>query len=203
MGRPPKVQREQVLTAAREAFAERGFEATTLAGIAAKLHLSPAALLRHASTKEELFAACMVPGPGEVVIPVEFLRELSGDEDPREVLARIARTLVPFVERKLDEQVAAFMRSKSPEALFPMAHWPRPTPPQRGFSYLVEYFRRAVARGRLRVSDPEAAALAFFGSLHSFVTLQRVLQVPEPSIPLERYLDSLLELWESGGIPRG
>ena len=35
MGRRPKVTREEVLTAARAAFAERGFDATTLSAIAA------------------------------------------------------------------------------------------------------------------------------------------------------------------------
>jgi TetR/AcrR family transcriptional repressor of mexJK operon len=188
------------MAAAREAFAERGYEATTLAGIAAKVGLSPAALLRHAASKEELFEACMAPGPSDVRIPIEFLAELSGDEDPREVLPRIAHALVPFIERKIDEQIAHFMRSKSPTALLPMAEWPRPTPPQRGFAMFAEYFRRSAAHGRLRVSDPEAAALAFFGSLHSFVTLQRVLQVPDPPLTLDRYLETLLELWEHGGI---
>ena len=59
MGRRAKVSREQVLAAARELFVARGFEGTTLAAIAGALALSPAALLRHAPTKQALFEAAM------------------------------------------------------------------------------------------------------------------------------------------------
>ena len=55
MGRTARVTREQVLAAARDEFVHRGFEGATLAGIGARLQISPAALLRHAPTKRELF----------------------------------------------------------------------------------------------------------------------------------------------------
>src|SRR4029079_8787818 len=89
-----------------------GFEGTTLAAIAARLDLSPAALLRHASTKEELFAEAMRAGEGEIRPPVEFLVDLTGREAPRAVLERLARAMVPFIEGKLDEMVASWMRAK-------------------------------------------------------------------------------------------
>ena len=44
MGRRPLITRDEVLQASREAFAERGFDGTTLASIAARLGVSPAAL---------------------------------------------------------------------------------------------------------------------------------------------------------------
>lgn len=202
MGRRPKVQREEVLAAARAAFAERGFEATTLAAIAARLDISPAALLRHAANKGELFSACMSSGPGDQPTPLEFLADLDGTEDPRQVFRRIARALVPFVERKLDEQVARFMRAKTGEriALSPFADQPGMSPPQRGFALLEDYFRRAAQAGALHVADVTAAALALLGSLHSYVTLSRILKVPDPPIPLDRYLETVMEIWTHGGI---
>ena len=57
MGRPAKVHREDVLAAARDAFVRGGYEGTTLADISARLGVSPAALLRHAPTKQALFTA--------------------------------------------------------------------------------------------------------------------------------------------------
>jgi AcrR family transcriptional regulator len=202
MGRHPKVNREQVLAAARAAFAERGFEATTLAAIAARLSVSPAALLRHAANKEALFTASMAPGPGDQPTPLDFLAELDGSEDPRQVFRRIALALVPFAARKLDEQVARFMRAKAGERipLLPFADQPGMSPPQRGFALLEDYFRRAVHAGSLRVTDVTAAALALLGSLHSYVVLSRILKVPDPPIPLDRYLDTLVEIWTHGGI---
>jgi AcrR family transcriptional regulator len=202
MGRRPKVHREEVLAAARAAFAERGFEATTLASIAARLGVSPAALLRHAANKEALFSACMAPGPGDQPTPLDFLAELDGTEDPREVFRRIAHALVPFAARKLDEQVARFMRAKAGEriTLSPFADHPGMSPPQRGFALLEDYFRRAAQAGTLQVTDVTAAALALLGSLHSYVTLGRILKVPDPPIPLDRYLVTLVEIWTRGGI---
>jgi AcrR family transcriptional regulator len=205
MGRRPKVTREDVLQAARTAFAERGFEGTTLAAIAARLDLSPAALLRHAATKEELFAAAMAAGQGEIRIPFDFLAQATGEEDPRVLLRRAGEVFIPFIELKLGETVASWMRAKSGEARgFPPLPFDvnaRPTPPQRALALLEEYFRRAHEAGRLALPDTQAAALAFLGSLHSYVMLHKVAKVMDPPFPLERYLDTLIEVWTRGGRP--
>jgi AcrR family transcriptional regulator len=205
MGRRPKVTRDEVLRAARAAFAERGFEATTLAAIAARLDVSPAALLRHAPTKEALFAAAMRAGEGEIRPPIEFLVELTGHEEPRQVLERLARAMVPFLEQKLDETVASWMRSKVQvesirDIRLPFDPAVSPTPPQRVLALLEEYLRRAVAVGRLGLSDPRAAALAYLGSLHSYVMLHRVVRIFDPPLPFDRYLKTLLELWTQGAM---
>ncbi|HVR98272.1 MAG TPA: TetR/AcrR family transcriptional regulator [Thermoanaerobaculia bacterium] len=204
MGRRPKISREDVLQAAREAFAERGFEGTTLAGIAARLGVSPAALLRHAPTKEALFASAMsYHGPGEFAVPVEFLAELDGSEDPRLVVRRIGETFVPFLESKLDEQIAHWMRSKTLEEEargIPLPFDPnvRPTPPQRVLRLVEDYLRRASAAGRLRVSDPLAAALMLFGAFQAYVTLHRIARILDPPLPLDRYIDTVVEVWMHG-----
>jgi len=206
MGRRPKVTREDVLQAAREAFSERGFEGTTLATIASRLDISPAALLRHAATKEELFAAAMAAGRGEIRIPFEFLAQTTGEEEPRQVLRRVGEVFVPFIEQKLGETLADFMRNRSGESrgLLPLPFDidARPTPPQRALALMEEYFRRANAAGRLHFPDTKAAAIAFLGSLHSYVTLHKVVKVMDPPLPLERYLDTLIELW-TRGAPTG
>lgn len=203
MGRRPKVTQEEVLQAAREAFSERGFEGTTLTAIAARLDVSPAALLRHAPTKEALFTAAMANGPREMQIPMEFLSEVADDADPRQVLRRLAEAFVPFAEGKLDEHVARWMRCKSEPGgelriRLPFDPAARPSPPQRGLALVEDYFRRAAAAGRLEVADPRAAALAFMGSLHSFVFLQRVMRILDPPMPLDRYLETLLDVWCPG-----
>ena len=205
MGRRPKVTRDEVLEAARTAFAERGFEGTTLAAIAARLDVSPAALLRHAATKEELFAAAMAAGQGEIRIPFEFLAEATGEEDPGVLLRRVGEVFIPFIEQKLGETVASWMRTKSEGARgFPPLPFDvdaRPTPPQRALALLEEYFRRAHAAGRLALPDAKAAALAFLGSLHSYVMLHKVVKIMDPPLPKERYLDTLIEVWTRGGGP--
>lgn len=204
MGRRPKISREDVLQAAREAFAERGFEATTLAGIAARLGVSPAALLRHAPNKEALFASAMSHhGPGDFPIPVEFLAELDGSEDPRAVVRRIGEEFVPFLESKLDEQVAHWMRAKTvveKAGDFPLPFDPNlhPTPPQRALRLIEGYLRRASAAGRLRLSDPLAAALMLLSAFQAYVMLHRIARILEPPLPLDRYIDTVVEVWLHG-----
>lgn len=204
MGRRPKVTREEVLAAARQVFAERGFEGTTLAAIASRLDVSPAALLRHAANKEALFAAAMSPAPGEIRVPVEFLSQVEGDEDPRRVLRRIGQAIVPFLEQKIDEQISRWMRSKalqeSPGFPLPFDPQVKPTPPQRLLGLIESYLTRAVAAGRLRLSDPKAAALLLIGCCHSYVTLHRIAQIVDPPLPLDRYLDTLVEIWTDGAV---
>lgn len=203
MGRRPKINRDDVLRAARETFAERGFEGATLAAIAAKLDVSPAALLRHAATKEELFAAAMQLGQADFQLPVAFLAEVPGTEDPRPVLRRFAEILVPFIERKFDEQVARWMRAKSDEIRgFPLPFDldAGPTPPQRVLALLEGYFRRAGEAGTLRVGDPLAGALAFLGELQSYVVLHKLVRILEPPLPLDRYLDTVFEIWTHGAL---
>ncbi len=204
MGRHPKVTREEVLSAARQVFAERGFEGATLAAIASRLDVSPAALLRHAASKEDLFAVAMSPAPGEIRVPVEFLAEVDGAEDPGRVVRRIGAAIVPFLEEKIDEQISRWMRSKALQEApgFPLPFDPevRPTPPQRLLALVEDYLRRAIAAGKLTLSDPRAAALLLIGCCHSYVTLHRIARIADPPLPLDRYLDTLVEVWTRGAM---
>ncbi|HKF41762.1 MAG TPA: TetR/AcrR family transcriptional regulator [Thermoanaerobaculia bacterium] len=202
MGRPQRVTREQVLAEARRAFSERGFEGTTLADIGARLGVSPAALLRHAPSKEALFHLAMEPESGEV-LPTDFLASVPTGEDPAKVLRRLAREFIPFIEQKMGENIARFLRARSEEEArtirLPFDPRKKSAPPLRAIRALEGYFRRARESGSLSVRSPRAAALAFLGSLQSYVFLHRVLHI-EPRVPLEGYLDTILEIWKNGAI---
>ena len=206
MGRTARVNRGQVLSAAREAFVERGYEGATLADIAGRIGVSAAALLRHAPTKRDLFVACMGEGEPEAM-PLAFLQEMDGSEDPKRVLRRAAETMVPFLESKMRQIVARWVYFKRVPGvgLMPLPFDPsaRPTPPQKNLKYLEDYMRRAARKGRLRIEDPSAAALSFLATLHSYVFLQHVMEVLEKPMPLERYLETVLDIWTRGAIVTG
>lgn len=206
MGRTARVSRGQVLTAAREAFVERGYEGATLSDIAGRIGVSAAALLRHAPTKRDLFVASMGEGEPETM-PLAFLREMDGAEDPKRVLRRAAETMVPFLESKMRQIVARWVYFKRVPGVgrMPLPFDPaaRPTPPQKNLKYLEDYMRRAARKGRLRIEDPSAAALSFLATLHSYVFLQHVMEVLEKPMPLERYLETVLDIWTRGAIVTG
>jgi TetR/AcrR family transcriptional repressor of mexJK operon len=204
MGRTPLVTRDQVLSAARETFVERGYEGATLSAIGARLGVSAAALLRHAPTKRDLFLASMGEGEAELT-PLAFLNDLDGSEDPRRVLRRVGEAMVPFLESKIRQMVSRFVYLKTtipgvgPVPL-PFDLSKKPTPPQQNLKFLEDYMRRALRRGRLRVGNPRAAALAFLATIHSYVFLQTVIPVLEEPMPLEEYLDTVLDVWTRGAL---
>ena len=86
MGRPPTIQRQQLLETARRIFAQKGFEAATLADIARELSVTPAALLRHASSKQALFAQSMKAArvAPEHPVWVQFARAMASNHGPLE-----------------------------------------------------------------------------------------------------------------------
>jgi AcrR family transcriptional regulator len=203
MGRTARVSRADVLAAARETFVERGYEGARLSDIASRLGVSAAALLRHAPTKRDLFVAAMGE-PQSEPMPFAFLEECDGTEDPVRVLRRAAETLVPFLESKLRQTVARWIYFKNVPGVgrLPLPFDPaaRPNPPQQNLAHLERYLRRAVRRGRLRLRDPRAAAMAFLATIHSYVFLQRVVEILEEPMPLGEYLDTVLEVWTRGAV---
>ena len=206
MGRPARVTREQVLTQARRAFAERGFDGTTLADIGARLHVSPAALLRHAPSKKALFAAAMEAEPAGEKLPTDFLASIPLSQEPARVLRRLALEFIPFIEQKMGENIARFLRARTEEEArtirLPFDPRKKASPPVRAVRALEAYFRRARAAGRISLAHPRAGALAFLGSLQSYVFFHRVLRIAPP-IPLDTYLDTVMEIWRRGALRPG
>lgn len=206
MGRPARVTREQVLAHARRAFAERGFDGTTLADIGARLGVSAAALLRHAPSKKALFALAMESEIAGEPLPADFLASVSISEDPARVLRRLALEFIPFIEQKMGENIARFLRARTEEEArtirLPFDPRKKGSPPVRVIRALEEYFRRARAAGKISLRHPRAGALAFLGSLQSYVFFHRVLRIAPP-IPLDAYLDTVLDIWKLGALRSG
>ncbi len=207
MGRKARITRDQVLGAARAAFLDRGFEGTTLADISARLGVSPAALLRHAPTKQALFTAAMGATPGPEMMPLAFLEQVDGSADPADVLRRVAHALVPFIQAKLRENIGQWLHVRTvsglPKIPLPFDPHCHPTPPQKNLKFLESYFRRARRAGKLRVRDPLVAAFAFAATLQSFVFLQEVIPILEEPMDLDRYLKTVIEIWRRGAIGTG
>src|SRR5262245_62056926 len=145
MGRPARVSRDQVIAAARQAFSSRGYEGTTLAYIAAQVGVSPAALLRHAPSKEALFGMAMSSETDAPKLPIKFLQTMTGKEDPGLVLKRVANAFVPFIESRLGEHIAQWQYANvgTPRAI-PLLFDPnqRPTPPEKALRELESYLKR-------------------------------------------------------------
>src|ERR1700719_58776 len=181
MGRPARISPEQLLETARRVFAAKGFDAATLSDIARELHVTAAAVLRHARSKQELFRAAMRT---QLTAPPPFivaLQHVDGRGDPRVVLREIAERFVPFAEKIIGETIAVFMHERARSLVVPFDAEAADSPPRRGFRIVTDYFRRAMDAGVIRSGDPRAFALLFMGSLQAYVLMHRVLNIlPKP-----------------------
>lgn len=204
MGRPPRITREQLLAAARSRFEEVGFDSVTLADIAEALGVTPAAILRHFESKQALFLAAMAP---PLIEPPPCVLRLATEDpaaDPRVVLRRFAEEFLPFIRSVLGASLAVNMhvRSRRTTLVVPFDTADVDSPPRRGLRAITDYFRRAKAAGTIEIDDPRAAALLFVGNLQSYVLIHDVLGIT-PVYPVEKYIDSLLDLWTNGAIRVG
>jgi len=203
MGRPPRISREELLDTARRIFAAKGFEGATLADIATELRVTPAAVLRHVESKQDLFRIAM---SGRVTAPPDFILELAhvdASSDPRILLRGIAERFIPFAEKVVAENIAVYMHDRARALVVPFDPSDADSPPRRGLVIVSDYFRRAMEAGVIRAGDPRAAALLFMGSLQAYVMLHRVLNALPKPYPLDRYIDALIDLWSNGAIVGG
>jgi AcrR family transcriptional regulator len=107
-GRRPGRQdtREAILTAAREAFAERGYDGASIRGIAAAAEVDPALVHHYFRTKHQLFLVTMrVPFDPATLIP----EALAGGPDG--VGERLVRALLRVWDSPAGGAAAAFVRS--------------------------------------------------------------------------------------------
>jgi AcrR family transcriptional regulator len=107
-GRRPGNQdtRESILAAAREAFAQRGYDGGSIRAIAAAAGVDPALVLHYFGSKDKLFLACL-----EVPLdPGEFLpAALAGDVDG--LGERLVRTFLSVWDSSVGGTIAAILRS--------------------------------------------------------------------------------------------
>ena len=202
MGRPPIIDRDVLMRTASEVFSRKGYEAATLADIAAVLKVSPAAILRHTKSKQALFVESMVGGKVELPGCVTILKASRGTEPPAPLLRRFAEDMVPFLRSRIRNMLALQAHIHANPATFrpPASVRSRTGAPARVLAILEGFFTRASAAGTLKIDDARAAALLFLGALQSYVILHYVLQVSPRPYPLDKFLDTLFEIWSDGAF---
>jgi AcrR family transcriptional regulator len=192
MARPRSITDEQIVAAAREAFLEQGFPATTLE-IARRAGVSEGTLFKRFATKEDLFEEAL--GLRDYAVWREELPGLVGAGDVRRNLERAALRFLETAGRIVPNLMVIFSRGHAP------AHNPLlerlGNPIRHDADALASYLRAEVALGRVRPVDADVTALTLMGTLTHYV--HRELMTPEPGRePLEtgRFVRGLLDvLW--------
>jgi AcrR family transcriptional regulator len=93
-------RRQQLLDVARELFAERGYEATSIEEIAAHADVSKPVVYEHFGGKEGIYAV-VVDREMQLLLD-RFTSALSAPGHPRELLQRAALVLLDYIEDNTD-----------------------------------------------------------------------------------------------------
>lgn len=191
-----------MLAESRRCFLERGFEGTTLSMIATRLGITPAALFRHAATKEDLFQNAMASPPPADLVPLRFLEHVAGSAEPRDVLRQVANTMLPFFRARIQEQVTQYVDTGRAagrvSVTIPFDCTQHPTPPQQNIDLLEGYLSRSARAGKAKLKHARATALSFISSLHSYLFLSELLKAFQPPVTWDDYLENLLEIYGRG-----
>ncbi|RUL87498.1 TetR/AcrR family transcriptional regulator [Tautonia sociabilis] len=163
----------EIVAAALECFAERGFAGTTLDTVAARAGVTKGTLYLYFPNKEELFKAVV----RESLLPhlEGVLGELSAvPDDPAE---RIRRLFGFFADRMLDSPLSVIPKLIVAEAgNFPeIARFYLAEVVSRGRGFLAGAIRQGIERGQFRPIDPEQAAYVLLSPMLLAVLWQRSL----------------------------
>lgn len=169
-GSATALKREQILQGALQIFLQEGYEGTSMDRVAAAAGVSKITIYKHFQDKEGVFTALV-----ERVTAQRFqtvFGDLSFAEAPETVLRHLAHNLLDMMA--IDEEYIAFLRLIIGESgRFPeLAQLFIRALPQKVWALLRDYF---VAHPELHLSDPEATARIFMGSLISYVLTQNIL----------------------------
>jgi len=203
--RPAAAERRgQILRAAMDCFAARGFRGTTTRDIAARVGLTEAALYRHFPSKEALYAAIVEQ---KMAAPewMEVVAEAAAAGDDRAVFGGLAHSLL-----RAAEDDPSFLRILLYTALEGHAQAAPffATRVRRLREFLADYITRRTREGAFRAVDPVLGARAFLGMVMDFVIVREVFQQREAyPQPREQAADVFVALFldgiRTGGASRG
>lgn len=165
-------RRDEIVRAAMACFAARGFRGTTTREIAARVGITEAALYRHFSGKEALYAA-IIDRKMAAPTPTGRLVEAAARGDDRAVFGGLARLIVEALHAD-----PAFFRILLYTALEGHS-LAEPFFRQRVAAlreFLSGYIARRTREGAFRDVDPVLAARAFVGMVWDYVLVRELFQ---------------------------
>lgn len=187
-----KDKAEAILVGALQEFLANGYSGASMDRITAAAGVSKSTLYAHFKDKESLFTALIQRIAQDKLRLIFSLRDLEiHAQEPAQALRQIARMMLARVTQ--EPQMIAFMRL----LMFETGRFPSlgetfvTTVEKPAFEALTQYLATCP---NLRLSDPEAAARIFMGSLVHFVIIQEGLH-GKTLIPMdsERLIEALIQ----------
>jgi AcrR family transcriptional regulator len=158
--------RGEILDAARQMFAEEGYEQVSMRRLAERIEYSPTTIYLYFEDKDDLFRAVCEETFGKLVRRLEKHRQQLED-DPVTWLRAGLREYIEFGLKHPEHYTVAFMRrpkEETPEQFDGSAG-------QEAFDILREAVAACVDAGRFREVDREVAAQVLWMGVHGLVAL--------------------------------
>ena len=169
--------RQKILDAARRMFVQRGYDATTMRAIAAKIGYTPTAIYHHFEDKEALVAELSAL---DFRAFAQALQDIGAVADPVERLRRTGRAYVAFGVANPMHYQFLFM-TRRPKGRPKGAG--QGDPGEDAYGFLRQTCADAIAAGRLRpeFTDADEVAQIAWGAMHGLVALH-IAKVDDPWI---------------------
>lgn len=184
--------REQILDAARQLFAERGYEAVTMREIGKRIEYSATALYNHFADKESLVRELCRRDFSDFA--QRFLAAVVDSKSPIESLCRAGLVYLGFAEQFPQHYRLMFM-TPLPEA--PPEQGEREDPRMNAYVFLRALVEQLLGAGYLRpeVTDVDLASQTIWAMVHGVAALELTIDKQDKWIDFkpreERFADAL------------
>ena len=166
--------RERILSAAREMFADEGYESVTMRAIAERIEYTPTAIYHHFDSKQALLTelcACDFRGLAD------HFRGHAVSADPVERIRAVGRAYLEFAEKYPSQYRFMFMTVlPDPEMPEGYVQENKGIPERDAYAFLRHACQEAIDAGRIRKELRHADQLAqiLWGCVHGQVSLRIV-----------------------------
>jgi TetR/AcrR family transcriptional repressor of mexJK operon len=193
-------RRQQILDAAQQIFAQKGFEGASIKDLAKAAKISPGLLYWYFKDKTDLFVS-LISERIEEAFGTLLPESVSFDLPPDEFLPQFGHFYIDLFEPPMNAALFKLMVANAQS--FPSAvKQVRSNVIGRVLSTLQSYFERQIEAGRMRPCDTEMVTRTFMGSVVAFLLLRHVLQMElgrERSV--EAFVDGVTDVILHGILP--
>jgi AcrR family transcriptional regulator len=185
--------REKILEAARELFAEYGYEAVSMRKIAEKIEYSPTTIYLHFKDKDAMVHELC--GEDFRALAARFAT-LAKEPDPLKRLRGIGRAFIRFAKEYPNHYRMMFM-TPTPAVPVDSRGIDKGDPTQDAWAIITGTVKEAMDRGLLAPDEagPEVVAQTFFAGVHGVASLA-VAKANDPWInwaPLDKQADRMID----------
>jgi AcrR family transcriptional regulator len=188
-------RRQEILAAAMQLFAQKGFRGTTTRDLATQAEVNEAIIFRHFKTKEELYSAIIESKAGENRnARLEELERFASANDDANFFRAVGRS---FLEKH--EQDTTFLRLLLFSALEGHQLSDMFAASLTARNPIANYIQKRIEEGAFRKVDPQLAARGLFGMFTSFILSQEIFGLKKTqSYDREEVVDTFVSIFLKG-----